>query len=152
MSPHPTYASVVLDANIGVYFAWNTKYTQQSHTLVQRLIQDGVLIAVPEIWKAEVVSSLRRWGMHYRASSEDVRKAVHLALNLPSLSIDLDADLCYAALSWAERMNDQVVYDAFYLATAERLNALLWTADRPFYRKAVGAGASFVRLFPDDLP
>ena len=140
---------VVLDANIGVFFAWPTDRTSQAHTLVRESIQHGRFIVVPELWKAEVVSSLRKWAVHTGASREAVRRAVDIALSLPSEAAPLDRDLCLAALKWAERLNERVIYDACYLALAERLSAEFWTADARLYRKAVTAGASFVRLLDE---
>jgi predicted nucleic acid-binding protein len=38
------------------------------------------------------------------------------------------------------------VYDGFYLATAELLDARLWTADERFYQAAVGRFENVIRL------
>lgn len=136
---------VVIDANIGVFFAWPTDFSDITHRLIQTFLDTGRYIVVPELWNAEVVSALRKWGLHVQASTSEVRQAVKLALSLPAEVAPLGLSLCLDALTWAERLGERVVYDAFYLALAERLGAEFWTADERLYRKSIDQGATFVR-------
>ena len=68
---------VVIDANIGVFFAWPTDFSDITHRLIQTFLDTGRYIVVPELWNAEVVSALRKWGLHVQASTSEVRQAVN---------------------------------------------------------------------------
>ncbi len=139
-------SSVVIDANIVVFAVWPTAFTTEAQALLARLRSEGKVIHVPELWRAEVVSALHRLGMMQGTPREKVHRAVRAALKMAPKRLPLDAPLCLAALTWAERLGQAKAYDAFYLALAERLGAEFWTADKRLVNSARQVGAGFVRL------
>ncbi len=138
--------SVVIDANIAVYTVWQGEYTAAADALMGRLLQEGKVLFVPALWRAEVTSSLHVLGAAHRAPREKVRAAVQAALGMGIQVVPLDDALCLAALEWADRLGQAKVYDAFYLALAERLGAEFWTGDKRLVNRARQVGADFVRF------
>ena len=143
-------SSVVIDANITVFAVWPTAFTAQAQALLARLRDEGKVIHVPELWRAEVVSALHKLGMVQEVGREHVHRAVRAALKTAPKRFPLDTSLCLAALTWAERLRQTKAYDAFYLALAEGLGAEFWTADKRLARRAHHAGADFVRLLGEE--
>ena len=52
--------------------------------------------------------------------------------------------LCERAFDWATRLNQLPVYDSFFLALAEKLDAEFWTADRRLVNGARQVGVEWV--------
>jgi len=57
-----------------------------------------------------------------------------------------EVELCSRAYRWAERLGQMAVYDAIYVALAERLDALFYTADRALATRCWQVGAHFVQV------
>ena len=138
--------SVVIDANIVVYAVWQGQRTAAADALLNRLQAEGKVIHVPELWRAEVVSVLHAIGVSHSADGEHVRAAVKAALGMGVKVAPLDDALCLAALQWADVLGQRKVYDAFYLALADRLGCDFWTGDKRLYNRARQVGADFVKL------
>jgi len=139
-------SALVLDANIAVWAVTANPYMEQAN----RLIEAASWIVVPSLWIAEVTSSLHKVFTVRGVPQEQARQVLEDALQIPD-RVELETpDLAWAAYLWADRLGQLAAYDGFYVALAERLGLVLWTADRDLYRRARKAGADFVKSFPDE--
>lgn len=101
------------------------------------------------MWGYEVVSRLRKaitsgvlTDEETNAGNEDL-----WALDLQEIPATLKRHR--QALAWADRLGPTVAYDAQYLAVADKLDTLFWTADRPLSKGAQATGADWVRWIGD---
>jgi predicted nucleic acid-binding protein len=104
----------------------------------------GLRPAAPTLLCYEVVNALHRYGVHEALLPDEAAAALEVALEL-GIMLFSDAELHQRALRIAQEQSLPAVYDAHYLALAERLGAELWTADRRLCQ-AVGATLPWVRL------
>ncbi len=133
---------VVVDSSV-VLSALLPGATAAPDDLLAGWVASGVEMAAPALWQYEVVSVLRRSVYAGHITTADAREMVE---DVRALGVRLYGDdLSEAALEWAERLGQSRAYDAFYVALAERLGAVLWTADRRLANGAGAAGAPWVR-------
>jgi predicted nucleic acid-binding protein len=86
-------------------------------------------LAAPSLLYYEVTNALYRYRKLGYMTALSVELALEAALALP-VHLYREADLHRRALALAERFALPAVYDAHYLAVAERLSGELWTGDR----------------------
>lgn len=84
--------------------------------------------------------------MRARISPESARMALDAAFSLSVEIVSEDAALCYRAYWWAEQLGQMAVYDALYLALAERLEATFHTADQALAERCRRMGVEFIQL------
>ncbi len=138
--------SWVLDANLAV---WAFVPGPRQEEAVALLAQADTIV-VPALWVYEVTSALHKIFWTQSALATTVWGVLGDILHLPDEILPPDEPLARAAYEWAERLGQLNVYDAFYLALAERLEAEFWTGDRRLYHRAKQVGADFVRLLGED--
>lgn len=103
----------------------------------------GLHPAAPTLLCYEVANALHRYVVHGTLLPSQAEAALDAALDLGFVWFG-DAELHRRALEIAGEYGLPAVYDAHYLALAERLTAELWTADRRLHQ-AVGAALPWVR-------
>lgn len=120
--------------------------TRQSPLLAmwQAWHEPGYVLAAPTFLYYEVSNALHRYVWHGDLSPEDAAQAMEIALEM-RLSLHGDADLHRRAMGIARQFALPAVYDAHYLALAERQGAELWTADRRLHQ-AVSESLAWVHL------
>ena len=101
-------------------------------------------LAAPTLLSYDVTNALFRYQKLGYLSTEAVRLALEAVLSLP-IELLGDAELHWAALELAQRLDLSAAYDAHYLALAERLEAQFWTADGRLARQ-VGETLPWVHL------
>jgi len=136
----------VIDANIAVYAVLPGTFHDAAWQLLERLVREEVDLKVPHLWLAEVATSIRKIAVRTGLSSESALLALETALSLPVEVVSEDAWLCSRAYRWAERLGQMAVYDAIYVALAEHLDALFYTADRALATRCWQVGAHFVQV------
>ena len=136
----------VIDANIAVYAVLPSIFHDVAWRFLERLVQEEVDLQVPHLWLAEVTTSIRKIAVRTGLSSESALLALETALSLPVEVVSEDAWLCSQAYRWAERLGQMAVYDAIYVALAEHLDALFYTADRALAARCWQVGAHFVQV------
>jgi predicted nucleic acid-binding protein len=104
----------------------------------------GLRTAAPTLLCYEVTNALHRYVVHGTLLPDEAAAALEVALEL-GITWFGDAELHQRALQTAKEQGLPAVYDAHYLALAQRLGAELWTSDRRVCR-AVGAALPWVRL------
>jgi len=90
-------------------------------------------IAAPTLLYYEVSNALYRYALAGQLTAQEVSELFAAALGV-GLWFYGDAQLHQQALAIAQRENLSATYDAHYLALAERLCALFWTADRRLFQ------------------
>ena len=91
-----------------------------------------------------MANALHKYTRSGLLSTEAVDRTMALLLQLPITAVD-DDDLHRRALAAARRYDIASVYDAHYLALAERMGIELVTADAAMHRRVTEA-APWVRL------
>lgn len=91
----------------------------------ERLVQDGGVLAAPEILELELLQVLRRLAGSGRLAPEYAEAAL---ATLADLNIERFSHSGLGGRIWALRDN-LTAYDAAYIALAEALDAPLWTRD-----------------------
>jgi len=108
----------------------------------------GVNIYAPGLMSYEVANAFYRYHRAGYLSQASAELAVDAALGLP-IRLESDGALHRAAVRIAEAAGWPAIYDAHYLALAERLNAELWTTDARLARD-VGKQGPAVRLIESE--
>lgn len=145
----PTSSPLVLDANLAVRALVATARREPAVELIARAHEEEILLLAPSLWVAEVTSAFRK--MVYRKILAPEEADIALS-DLPSLGVEvfpMDLALARQALAWAERLGQIRAYDAFYLALAEREDAILWTGDGPLANRVRQLGIDWVRFLEE---
>ncbi len=137
-------SSVVIDASTAIWLVLEGPLTRQVELFWDGWIRSGKRICAPSLWLNEVTSVIHKVYMLKGVSESKAQMALDAAL---ALGVDLyteDSELCRNAFRWATVLKQTAAYDGFYLALAEQLDALFWTADRSLHNQARQAGATWV--------
>ncbi len=142
-------SAVVIDANLAVALAIALPYSERAVTLMADWARERVCVYAPLLWEYEVVSALRKAVALGLLPVDEAPYTLERLWALGVQPVPPGPDLHRQALAWAERLGQTVAYDAQYLALAEGLGAVLWTADRRLSRRAADLGISWVRYIED---
>jgi len=112
---------VVSDANVTLALSLNLPYSAYAYRLMEQLKEERQALYALALWGYECVNGL-----------------------LGMISLAKADELHHAALRWAERPGQSKVYDAQYVALAERLGADLWSADERLVNTLKAQGAAWV--------
>ena len=120
--------TIVVDASVAA--KW---YIQEPETPFAEAVRDEGPVVAPDLIVAEVMNAAWKHTRLGRFSSDQARRLAH---SLPTAFAELIpiAELARAAMEIAVAL-DHPVYDAFYLAAAERVGAPMVTADDRLFRK-----------------
>ncbi len=110
----------------------------------RRWHESGQRPIAPSLLMYEVANALYRYVRYGVLLPEEAADALEAVLNL-GIELRGDAELHRRALALGRELDLVAIYDAHYLALAERLEAELWTADRRLHR-AVAVALPWVRL------
>lgn len=138
-----TSKTIVIDANIAAKAVLRLETSPAYLARFEAWHREQVSIFAPAFWEAEVVSVIRQYAYRKEIKSFEAHNAVDDFFDLRVEVVPLDKDLCQRALDWAEAIQHSKVYDAVYLALAERLGAEFWTADKKLADAARAAGAEW---------
>jgi predicted nucleic acid-binding protein len=100
----------------------------QADALWETWHREGRRLVAPTLLYYEVANALHRYTAHGDLSPEEAEALLDLALRI-GVELVSDAGLHRRALQLARTFSLPAVYDAHYLALAERLGAEFWTAD-----------------------
>ncbi len=130
---HPRY---VLDASVAAkWFTRHSEPDRQKAVALRALHQSGqTTLVVPEFALLEILNAIR---YSDRAEEADATEALELLAKLRIEVVSLDWDLLRkaTAIAWAYRV---ALYDAAYVALAERVGFPLLTADDVMVKKLKG--------------
>lgn len=122
------FSAAVLDSSVLLkWFRPEEPLAEAAQALRRAYVEERLELVIPDLALYEVANVLR-----YRGPESAAQQALDSLLELRIPLHRLDLQTLHAATEAAFR--DQVtVYDAVFLAVAERLHWYLVTADRPFY-------------------
>jgi len=138
---------VVSDASVVVKWFIQEEYSDKALRLRDMHVNGEIYVTAPELLPFEVLNALKYSGLF---SLEELKMA---SISLSSYGIELHSlkgKLAEKALEIAVE-RDITVYDAAYIALAQELNTILYTADRRLIRK-IGKEYSEIVLHISKIP
>jgi predicted nucleic acid-binding protein len=123
-------AIAVLDVNVCIPLVINTPMSPEVNDLWSKLNKNRTKIYAPRLWKCEVTSILRKLVKSNEISREFGRDSLSLLLESNIQFVEENNDLVLAAYRWNERLERSAVYNCFYIALAEQLDADFWSIDK----------------------
>lgn len=142
-------SSAVIDANIAIYALIPTDQTQPAHSLLERFQAQKIGLYAPGLWVSEVASGIHKYLHAKLITPEIAEEALSDIFELGVILMNESPAICKSASRWATRLSQMAVYDGFYFAVAEDLNAPLWTADKRLANNARQIGVSWVYWLGD---
>ncbi len=124
----------VVDANIAVYTALNV--TDGLEHFWERVDKEQITPCAPRLWLSETTSAIRFLHSQKEITSDEAEQALRAIHALNVDIINEDEELCLRALELAGKLRQNKAYDAFYLATAEKLVGEFWTADERLAKRS----------------
>jgi predicted nucleic acid-binding protein len=118
-------APVVIDASIGVAFAWDEPASREVAARLSALRSEGHRLLVPSVFWLEVMNVL---GRRYRVEAPELLEALVELEAVGLETVELDRPMLLLALDAVVR-HGLTAYDASYLAVAEVADARLLTGD-----------------------
>ena len=142
-------SAAVIDANIAIYALIATDQTKLALSLLEGFQEQRVSLYAPGLWVSEVASGIHKYLHAKLIPPEIAEEAVSDIFELGVTLMNETPAICKSASRWATRLNQMAVYDGYYLAVSEELNAPLWTADKRLVNNAKQIGVSWVYWLGD---
>lgn len=139
-----------IDANIAVKTVVNEDLSEKADALVVNALDSRISLIAPHFFDAEIYSAIRKKVY----TGEITAKAGDAAFeDLKDFPIYLLPTVKLRDRTWeiAKQFGLRWLYDAFYVALAEKRSCVLWTADMELYR-AVKDKFDFVKALEDYAP
>jgi predicted nucleic acid-binding protein len=135
---------IVLDANVVAALIIPLPYSDQAAHWMMDWQETETELLAPTLLEYEMVTVLHKAIVADMITADEAADAIKSLLTLNIETIPPTRSLHDSALQWSEQLNQNVAYDAQYLALAEQLGAEFWTADRRLVNGAHQAGAPWV--------
>lgn len=119
---------VVIDACFALKLVLPEEYSEQVRKAWGNWVKDGVDVSAPYLLAYEVASVLRHKVFRGELAPEEGEAAL-LAIQAQGIILLHPEGLEQVAWELAQRFNRPAAYDASYLALAQLLDSVLWTAD-----------------------
>ncbi len=136
-------SQVCVDANVVVALVTAESFSRTALALWQEFTKKAQQPVTLPLLRYEVTSALYRKVTRGAMDSTDAFQALREALSLDIHYLD-PPSLSEQAFELAARFQRPATYDAHYLALADHLNCLFWTADERLYN-AVHADLPYIR-------
>lgn len=127
--------SVVVDASVAVKWLVEEDDSDKAHAILQSWVAQDITRIAPYLMPFEVANALHRRVARGELNIGDSTRMISWLLE-SRLEFHQPPGLHVRALQLASQFQQGAVYDAHYLALAERAGCELWTADARFYRAA----------------
>ena len=122
---------LVIDASVVIKWFVEEEYSYEARLLKNAYANGIVDIAVPSIMKYEVLNALKYSG----GFGEDELKEIAIVLDRFQFTIyDIEGEYSFRTIEIAMRKGI-TIYDAAYVALAQILNTVMYTADKRLIRK-----------------
>jgi len=94
---------------------------------------EQIILYTPSLWWYEVTSTLTKAVFFKPLTQAEAEQALSMLHKLNVHIVVPDEALVAAAMAWTFRLKRAAAYDSFYLALAQQLNTVLWTADKKLF-------------------
>ncbi len=121
---------LVVDASFAFRLLLPNPQQDALQSLVEGWLLEGYQLVAPTLWLYELTSALCKIVRSGELEPEEGERALALIQGLGVELIPPDDEQAHSAFEWTIRLDRAAAYDSFYLALAERLGCMLWTADR----------------------
>jgi predicted nucleic acid-binding protein len=138
---------ICVDASAAVQWLLPEAHSGQVHALFTTVSAAGEQIVAPALLPFEVANVLRKRVTRAQLTQADAEQLMDQFQTLP-VALRLPQWLHREALGIADRYSLPAVYDAYYVALAQRLGCDLWTDDQRLLR-GLGNRLPFVRWIGD---
>lgn len=125
-------SDVVLDSGILIASVFPETLTPQAKLLIRQLQEDDTALHAPSLLRYEVVAVSRKAVYQGRVTPEEGLRACDRLLSYPVM-LHFSDKLLKRGYELAAEYNRPTAYDAQYLAVAEQLSCVFWTADERMF-------------------
>ena len=122
---------IVVDACVIVKWFVDEEYSRAARLLRDSYVNGLIEIAVPALMPYEVLNALKYSGAY---GEDELKEIAEVLEDYQFETYDLSGDLAKRTVEIAMRKG-LTIYDASYVALAEKLNTVLYTADEKIIRK-----------------
>ena len=136
-------AWVVADSGIFIATVLVETYSRQAEQLLRAWREQGIQIAVPTLFRYEIVAVMRKSVYRGNVSSAQALTGRDALLDYP-VHLFMDDALLKRGFELATQFSRPTAYDAQYVAVAERLGCEFWTADERLFN-ALASSLSWVK-------
>lgn len=126
---------VVVDASFYLKLFLPEKDSDKAHALMVSWVDDSVEITAPTLLVFEAASVIRN-KVHRKVLDEEQANEVIEHMKRIDVTLLYTDDILETAWEIGEKLKTPTLYDCFYLALSELLDAPLWTADAKLYQTA----------------
>ncbi|MBN1267340.1 MAG: type II toxin-antitoxin system VapC family toxin [Anaerolineales bacterium] len=121
--------NIVVDASITLALFVKLPYSDAAENAFRSWRRQGDRLYAPGLWPVEIASALRKTVSVGQITSDYARLILAGLENRQVEIIHPDTRLLDLSYLWAERISQRVTYDSQYLALAQTLQAVFWSAD-----------------------
>lgn len=125
-------SDVVLDSGILVASVFPETLTTQAREFIKQLEKDNTTLHAPALLRYEVVAVSRKAVYQGRVTVAEGLAARERLLNYP-ITLHFSDDLLRRGHELAAEYNRPTAYDSQYLAVAEQVSCVFWTADERMF-------------------
>ena len=128
-------SQTTIDASFLLKLFLPEERSDKAHAMWSSWIEDSVEVVAPTLIMFEAASVIRN-KLHRKLINETDASEIIERMRRIEMTLVYTDELLESAWKIALRLKVPVLYDCFYLALAQLLNAPLWTADEKLYRTA----------------
>jgi len=136
-----------LDANVVVKVVIEEKLSEVARALVSNAFASRIDLIAPHFFDAEVFGAIRK-KVYGGEITHEIAEIAFGKLHILPVQLVRTSRLLDRAWEIARQCNLRWLYDAFYVALAEKRSCVLWTADMELYN-AVKDRFAFVKSIED---
>jgi predicted nucleic acid-binding protein len=136
--------AIVVDANLFLSQALPLPYSNQTAAQLEVWKTELAHLLAPILWEYEIATGLRRAVSDYLLTAEEAETTLETFLGLEVETIRPTPELQCRAFQWAAKLEQNKAYDAQYLALAEELGAVFWSADKRLVNRVRQLGINLV--------
>jgi predicted nucleic acid-binding protein len=144
-----TSSAAVIDSGLVILNVIDTPQSEMASQVLKGLQRARTDLSAPHLWYYKVTSVIHGYLYEEILDPHEAEQALQTALDFSISLVKEDDALCCFAFYWANRLMQKATYDSFYIALAERLGVVLWTADQRLANNAKQNGISWVRWIGD---
>jgi predicted nucleic acid-binding protein len=134
---------ICVDSSVAAKWFFTEEHSEQADGLLQATLSAREPIVAPPLLSTEVMNILRQRQRGGTLTLPEAQAVLARFLAVP-ISLRSPRRVYSRVLELADQYDLPAVYDAHYVALAELLGAMFWTADQRLLR-AIGTTLPFVR-------